>query len=686
MYIPRSITNDMYAQIFISIIILIISEGKKHSDHFISGTNMFRREVTISVLRKITLGLVLFVLASFLIFTTSVINITHIEPEAVCEIPELDIWDESLKKFIYPKPGNFECPKAYNILTVNSSGYIDFNQSALEFYSLRKELLECSYHTVERMLGDRKVKLGQKVKFQPPTFVTGNVFRASCWNRKQLVYDFVHFNPVWIDIESRETEIMDEDDDHLSVFLIGIDSVSRSQAMRALPKSYTYLTESIGVYDFHGYMKLGLNTWPNLIPLLTGRRHQDFPAINMRLKYCDSMPLLWKEKSLKNYATYYGEDRSDISTFYEPGFYDVPTDFYYRPYNMAMNLFIPYIMKPVTVNNNWVPFYHPCYGNIDNFTLHVEHFKGYLNRYQNKRKFAVFWSNAAHDGYDSLQHMDDTLLALLQWMKLNGHLKRTVMVLLSDHGYHLDGLSSTQIGRLESHFPFLNVYIPDIMKKKQPWVTNSLEINTKRLVTHYDVHKTIIDLTNGDFQNAFIPFDSKLVARNLFSHIPADRTCKDAGIPPEVCPCQMENNVSSNGSLVFFLAQFAVSHINTLIFNNSDSCRRLTLSNVTEAKVQHACTIQTKGKINQIFEYLAWVIFGVENNDCGESGRYKIVFSVVPGKGSFDALVDYNELETDEKALVIGDIARLNRYGNQSHCVKESRLLCPFCYCNDLVW
>ena len=54
----------------------------------------------------------------------------------------------------------------------------------------------------------------------------------------QLVYDYLHLNPFWIENQRRDNEIGVEDEDHYNILLIGIDSVSKSRALRNRPKSH----------------------------------------------------------------------------------------------------------------------------------------------------------------------------------------------------------------------------------------------------------------------------------------------------------------------------------------------------------------------------------------------------------------------------------------------------------------
>ena len=643
---------------------------------------------------RLILFLGIFMLTGLLILSSFEVFQSNYNPvvDRVCAIPELDPWDKSVLKYMQTNANKTECPKAYNILFVNDTGFLVYNKTALKYYSLSEQLITCKYQIVKRTLGDNEVKLEPEAIFNPPVFVNGNVFRVSCIKNKRVVYDFLHFNPYWVEDETREKEIGLEDDDHYSVLLIGIDSVSRSHALRNLQKSYKYLTETLGAYDFKGYMKVGSNTFPNLIPLLTGVRHGNFPLVNNRLSYCDSMPLLWNSKALKHYATLYSEDRVDISTFnfVKPGFYHSPTDFYYRPYNMAMDLFTPVIMKPMGTEGKVCPWACPCYANKDNFTTQVNHFKGFLNRFKTKLKFAFFWANAAHESFELLRQADDSLLELLQWMHTNGHTNRSVVALISDHGLRLGQFSASHIGRIEGHFPFLSLLVPEPLKQKYPWIKNNLVFNSNRMITHFDIHKTIVDIASGNF-NKYSPLvDSNHVARSIFARIPKTRTCSDAGIAPNFCTCLSDNEiVPSNDILVRKIALYAVDKLNFILSKQSDICRLLSLYNITEARVQYTCLNAASSKHKTIPEFLDSILtfnIGFDKGDeCGKSGRYKLLFHVLPSKGLFEVMIEYNEQTVEvDQMTVIGDIARIDRYGEQSHCIKNNALLRQYCFCKDL--
>jgi len=57
----------------------------------------------------------------------------------------------------------------------------------------------------------------------------------------------------------------------LGVAVIGIDSISRLNFMRQMVKSYNFINKEMSGDVMHGFTKVGENTFPNVIPMLTGR-------------------------------------------------------------------------------------------------------------------------------------------------------------------------------------------------------------------------------------------------------------------------------------------------------------------------------------------------------------------------------------------------------------------------------
>lgn len=134
-----------------------------------------------------------------------------------------------------------------------------------------------------------------------------------------------------------------------NVMLFGIDSISRLNLIRTMPETKAFLEQHNWTW-LEGYNKIGDNTFPNVMAILTGMNASYlgdtcFPSNSKNLDDC---PFIWKNYSRRGYLTAYFEDEAHIGTFnyLKYGFLNSPTDYYGRPYMLAgMKLF------SVTVGN-----------------------------------------------------------------------------------------------------------------------------------------------------------------------------------------------------------------------------------------------------------------------------------------------------------------------------------------------
>jgi len=93
----------------------------------------------------------------------------------------------------------------------------------------------------------------------------------------------------------------------------------------------------------YGYGRVGDNTYPNVMPILTGQLAEERPAGEI-----DRAPFLWKDFSAAGYRTLQVEDgfvddqifsiklwQDDLNSPH--GFIAMPTDYYFRPLGVAMH-------------------------------------------------------------------------------------------------------------------------------------------------------------------------------------------------------------------------------------------------------------------------------------------------------------------------------------------------------------
>ncbi|XP_045157645.2 uncharacterized protein LOC123523937 [Mercenaria mercenaria] len=603
-----------------------------------------------------------------------------------CKLQTLDPWDSSLKPyFVTPPP--LKCSNREQLMFMNKDGYLLFNNTVLEKYKLANKSLSCVYSPLKRDGGDKRVGFEGEVNFMAPAFIKRHVFRVSCSNAtKHLVYDYLHFNPVWNEDARSANQIENESENRLSVIIFGIDSVSRSHALRNLPKSYKFLLDEFDAYDFEGYSKVGENTWPNFVPLLTGQSHKSFPLIQHFGKHIDSMPFVWNEKVVQHFATFLSEDRPEISAFSygKGGFKHQPTDYYFRPYTLGMHEFEPKVIDFLG-KASW-----DCYGVNNYFDIEIEYLKGFLRRYQSKRKYVLFWNNqVSHEEFTTLSRGDQPFLEFLTWLKNTKQTENAIFIVLSDHGYRIGGASLTHVGRAENNKPWLMVHVPKFLKEKYKWLHGTLTINTKRLVSPYDIYQTMSDLVHGVAfkRQTMRSVEKHIVRRNIFIQIPEDRTCADAGTEGIYCTCQDKLNVSTTAEHVESMAEFLVSEVNKILSQNQDVCFRLSLHIVNEASVSFSNSDEdTQGRIPNVNAQKPGFLSSLFSSTKPDTtGRYFILFHTIPGYAYFEGTVDFLQYGPDgnkNQMTMIGEPSRLDRYGNQSYCVQDINLK-PYCYCKN---
>lgn len=109
----------------------------------------------------------------------------------------------------------------------------------------------------------------------------------------------------------------------LSVLIVGVDSVSRLNFHRLMPRTLGIIKE-LGAVELYGYNKVGDNTYPNLVPVLSGYSTQELERI-CRTKddeTFDNCPFIWNEFRARGYRTVFGEDACWMAIFHylKPGF------------------------------------------------------------------------------------------------------------------------------------------------------------------------------------------------------------------------------------------------------------------------------------------------------------------------------------------------------------------------------
>lgn len=417
----------------------------------------------------------------------------------------------------------------------------------------------------------------------------------------------------------------------------------------------------------------GLRCWSDELP------HQDYAH-----KPYDNFPFIWKNFSKSGYATFYAEDMPGMAAFtlHTRGFVEQPTDHNMRTFWLAQS-------KEEVGSGNLAPVYRFlenknvklqksstfCYKNTPKHLIQMNHLKQFIETYKDKRRFGMsFLVELSHEYQNFLTYADDDIAEFLTWFKTSGQLDNTVLIVFSDHGSRIETVRNTPVGRLEDRLPMLHLVLPKSLRSKHPEFHSILKENENRVATAFDVHQTISDVLYQRFNNPTKSYVSgKVRGISLFQPLPTDRSCAEAWIPENYCPCYTSVSVDLDSPIVHKIAQQMVQDLNKRL-QHLQECVQLTLNKVRDV-----------GKISQPLQVTETegtgltgiLFFKAKPPDLDHSQRYEISIETKPGLGTFEATyIAYNE----EQFALMGDIVRTNKYGDQSDCITE-KLLRPICYC-----
>ena len=296
--------------------------------------------------------------------------------------------------------------------------------------------------------------------------------------------------------------------------------------------------------------------------------------------------------------------------------------------------------------------------------------------YPGSSKFSfLFHSELSHDGYSELQAVDDDLYNFLSDMEHRGHLNNTILILMSDHGARFHEVRQYVQGKYEERMPYFGFRFPPWFRDKYPGAMRSFKLNSKRLTTPFDIHETFVDILNytgarkGSLDNRGI---------SLFKEIPPSRTCAHAGIETHWCACLNWKDADTSSNHVITAANHLVGTVNNMTSQERHQCTQLKLDVVTHAGVfaPHTSLLKFRKSLDSDGRKA-----DLSDNMEASELFFQLTITTLPNHGKYEATLKFiqneNTFVANEK-----EISRINKYGNQSHCVtKTLPHLRPYCYC-----
>ncbi|XP_054157415.1 uncharacterized protein LOC128955765 [Oppia nitens] len=441
-----------------------------------------------------------------------------------------------------------------------------------------------------------------------------------------------------------------------NLLFIGIDSLSRVNFERHYPKTIPLLAKH-KFYTLYGYNKVADNTFPNLTPLLTGQYLDDLWNEGMaKTTFLDFFPLVFKEYRNKSYNTLLIEDYPRLATFnfFRLGFREPPTNYYLRPFSLAIE---------DNIENN-------CYLDKPEIEVYYDYVYDFVKAMtvRKQRYFAfTFMARLTHDLLNNAGLADPLVYRLFSKLFDENLLSNTILIFFSDHGIRFGKIRETLSGKWEERMPLMQVYVPDT------WKSDNWTLNKHRLITPFDIHATLKHIINGQ------PDNSLKHGKSLLWEIPENRTCSSIPVLEHWCSCQSSDPIT-NLSSIEPLAQFVVESVNKYLSQNfSNNCIELTLDRVISGYAIKFSekVMQFKDSLNDVNN--RHVVFNdekfVEN-----SRNILVTVSVKPSDALFEATVNVNQ--NKDNMTLIGEISRINKYGDQSNCIDNTQAK-RYCFCKN---
>ena len=439
----------------------------------------------------------------------------------------------------------------------------------------------------------------------------------------------------------------------LSVLVLGIDSVSRLNFMRAATTTEKHLLET-GWVRLNGYNKMADNTFPNLMAILTGQNQaQAYSRCKPTVPYnLDRCPFLWHKFRDAGYVTGYGEDETGLNTFnyLKVGFVEPPTDYYLRPYILACE-------KLLKVKKRFGLKY--CTGPETSFDRILDYAVEFARTFIDLPYLGFFWTTSvSHENANGLSSMDGRLVSKLRYMEREGVLNDTMIVFLSDHGMRWGPIRNTFVGWYEERLPFLYLWLPEWFRAERPDAYSSLLVNQHRLTSPFDLYETlreVLSLSGGQAD----PSPACAGCRSLFGPVPRERGCSDVGISTHWCACTAFKSADPQDPLVLGGARVFLEHVDSLL--DADAYK--------DKKGRRLCAKLHLKKLHRVDRAIDFA------NSTGLAFFYMI--QVSPGDGKFEVTVRYHENGT--YTVSDHDVSRINSYATSAKCL--DRGMKQYCHC-----
>ncbi|CAG5012392.1 unnamed protein product [Parnassius apollo] len=454
---------------------------------------------------------------------------------------------------------------------------------------------------------------------------------------KPVIYEDAYFLLKKLDTSSKVTT---RDEKSWNVLIIGMDTMSRARVYSTMPHTVEYF-EKHKWLDFRGYQKVGFNTFPNIMSLLTGKKMPTiYKACAKGMNECNEL-MMWSKYKDVGYFTAYGEEYLRLPDTFSrhKGFKIPPTNHYARPF----------FLTGEKKSGNYI-----CTGKQPSAIHLLDYALDFARAYINENFFGMFWLNSFSHNTDNMPALlDNDMLSFLEKLEHTGALNNTFIIFLSDHGIRYGEMRLPIESYYEERLPMLFMWVPLAFQETYFEEYHNTKINQYRLITPYDLHSTmwhILKLSNDSIQE--IPSEACPQCSSLFLEKTIYRTCSDAGVSDKWCSChnmaeanEKENNSQQSLKLAVTFIKNRTQIIET---TRCMECAKLTLKTVLRHHVYSNGTKEV----------------------------HIIAFMMSPGDVAFEA----NILTDDNEIKILEPTETISAYNTRGNCVVNPN---DRSYCND---
>ena len=195
-------------------------------------------------------------------------------------------------------------------------------------------------------------------------------------------------------------------------------------------------------------------------------------------------------------------------------------------------------------------------------------------------------SRVTHDYPSSAVVLEPLLAEFFKDLKIRGRLDDTVMFFFGDHGARFGPIRDASAGEYEENMPMMIVHVPTQLRTSFLNMWEAIKVNTDRLTTVFDVHRTLEHLLEFPGE-APVNRDSTSRTLSLFEEIPESRNCTHADVEP-FCTCQDVNTrtMSNTDETVELVANLTVGFMNAELEIHGGLCAVLSVEKVVKAEIK----------------------------------------------------------------------------------------------------